>query len=181
MAGHLILSILFMALYIGLLFWVFNDAEENFNAGCLWAILVFFFNLPALAIYLIIFKPTASLPARAHKAVDRNEDFSIRQQYMTNKPRKGRDPSLDTGGTMAGFTPPDSDFSDPALDELIEAGKFSDARDYLDDMLRVAKELNDQKGYSNYANYKSKIGQAQKTVSKKWKYDSSDSNNNLRF
>lgn len=180
MAERIIISLVVVGIYFGILLWLYSDAEENYNTGCLWVILVLFFNFPALAIYLIFFKLQNLRTDSNHRATNRNEDFSIRAQYIP-KPRKGRDPTSASGGTMAGFTPADPDFTDTTLDRMIEDGKFSDARDYLDDMLRVAKELNDQKGHTNYLAYRTKIAQAQKKGAKKWKYDPSDTDSFTRY
>jgi hypothetical protein len=61
-----ILSLLFLALWIAVIVWVYRDAEKRGMNGFLWALLVFIGNLLALIIYLIVRfegKPENGIPA----------------------------------------------------------------------------------------------------------------------
>lgn len=59
------LSFLFLLIWIGVIVWVYKDAEERKMSGVLWALLVFIGNLIGLIIYLIIRQdhPVGSEPA----------------------------------------------------------------------------------------------------------------------
>jgi hypothetical protein len=43
-----------LALLIGVLVWVYRDAESRGMQGALWAVIVFFAHLPGLIVYLIV-------------------------------------------------------------------------------------------------------------------------------
>ncbi len=49
-----VLPLLLLAMWIGVIIWVSIDAEKRGMSGVLWALLVFFGNLVALIIYLIL-------------------------------------------------------------------------------------------------------------------------------
>jgi hypothetical protein len=51
----------------------------------------------------------------------------------------------------------DPDFSDEKLDRLIEDGDLSEAREYLRQMLKIARETKDKQGEANYRIYREKL------------------------
>lgn len=165
---------------IAIIIWIYNDAETHNNTGLIWVLLVIFFQFPAIVVYLVLFRGASLGPARQHKAIGRNEDFIIRAKY-TARYKKGRGQTGDTGGTMAGTAPVDIEFSDITLDRLLEDGKLSDARAYLEDMLRIAKDMSDEEGLKNYSSYQTKIASAQKRGTKKTRFKTSDSDPYTRF
>lgn len=178
------LKILFFYAYfifqIAIIIWIYNDAETHNNTGLFWVLLVFIFQFPAVVVYLVLFRGASIGPARQHKAIGRNEDFIIRAKY-TARYKKGRGRTPDTGGTMAGTAPVEIDFTDITLDRLLEDGKLSDARAYLEDMLQIAKDMNDRESYKNYSSYQAKIASAQKRGTKKTKFKTTDSDPFSRF
>lgn len=167
-------------IHIAIIIWIYNDAETHNNTGLIWVLLVIFFPFLAVVVYLVLFRGASIGPARQHKAVGRNEDFNIRAKY-TARYKKGRGTTGDTGGTMAGTAPAVIDFTDITLDRLLEDGKLSDARAYLEDMLQVAKDMNDEEGLKNYSSYQTKIASAQKRGTKKTRFKTADSDPFSRF
>ena len=149
----LILGIISLIIHIMILMWVYSDAEANGNSGCLWAILVFFFGIWALAIYLIFIRGVSAIPRRS--AVDRNMDLQYRSQTRQSPAR-----TPDRSRVEA-----DANYYAPELDRLIELRKFSEARSYLNDMQKMAREMNDLKALANYASYEARISQAARTGS----------------
>jgi hypothetical protein len=156
-------GLLSFVLWIALLCWIYSDAEANGYSGCLWAILFLFFNLPALVVYLVFFHGI-SAPRAFHRAVSRNDDLLYRSQNRT-----ARLSSAGAGQYASGWGNtvepvsmgrPDPDFRDETLDRLIAANKLSEARTYMKDMISVAREMNDQRGASNYRQYEQRISQA---------------------
>lgn len=149
--------------WIAILFWVYSSAEDNFNSGCLWFIIVFIFGFLGLIVYLIVY--ISSRRASGHRAVDRNADLNVRAIY-----RNGSGPQSPSGQwgqsapTSRGIKP-DPNFRDEDLDRLIEAGKLAEAREYLRDMKSLAREMNDTTTLNNYNQYDRKIATASRQSS----------------
>ncbi|MFH1675506.1 MAG: hypothetical protein ABIC40_00675 [bacterium] len=143
----LIFAILALVVNIMILSWVYNDAETNGNSGCLWAFLVFFFGIWALAVYLFFIKGPSAAPHRS--SVDRSSDLQYRAQSRGS-------------GQFSEPTPikADASYYDPELDRMIENGDFKGAREYLRDMQKMAREMNDSKALANYAAYEQRIARA---------------------
>jgi hypothetical protein len=156
-----------LVIWIAILVWVYNSAEENFNAGCLWFIIVFLFPFLGLVIYLIVYL-TSQRPAPRHRAVNRNADFNIRAAYTDrNGSSSGQPPSGQwghAGGSSRGIKP-DPAFRDEDLDRMIAAGRLSEAREYLRDMKSLAREMNDTTTLNNYSQYDRKIANASRKSS----------------
>jgi len=126
---------------------VYADAEKHDMPGALWAIIVFLFALLGLLIYFAV------------KYSGRRERNG--GQYI---PRSGGvygapPPGQDQMGKVEP-TKPDPYYRDDYLDGLIEDGKFSAARKYLREMIQMAREMNDEGGVRNYAQYEVKINKA---------------------
>lgn len=127
--------------------WVYIDAQDHGQDGLVWAVIVFFLQIPALIVYFLFFRQGIA-PAEKHTAVSRSDDFLYRSKYRTQDLSGDRKKA-----TMAGVAPPDPDFSDPELERLISERKLSEARGYLKDMIQIAREMNDQKSLRNYKKY----------------------------
>ena len=159
-AGNIIILFIFGLLPLLLLFWIYGDAEENGQSGCLWVILVMIFSYPALIVYLLLFH---GMPAmRRPSSPRRDEDLQYRSMYRseisdpgTKYPNTWGEPSK-----MVSAPKGDADFFDEELDKLIMAGKISEARKYMRDMISMAKEMGDSKGMANYKLYESRINRA---------------------
>ncbi len=52
-------------------------------------------------------------------------------------------------------------FKDDKLEELMAASRFADARDYLRDMLKIAREMGNRQAELNFETYMTKIDAAQ--------------------
>jgi len=130
--------------------YVYSDAEKNDMPGCLWAVIVFLFGLLAFLIYLAIKYSGASSR--------RQKDYYPKSGgvYGSAPPPSTQDPRA------SGYEPTklDPDFRDEYLEGLIEDGKFSASRKYLREMIQMAREMNDEGGVRNYAQYEVKINKA---------------------
>jgi len=159
--GGAIFGFIILLVHIAILAWVYSDANEKGHSGCLWAFLVFFFGLFALAAYLIFFH---GFPATtSHRAVDRSEDLQYRSKYRGAAPPSGSWQSSGQWGQPSAMTSAptaDPGFRDDELDKLISEGKLTEARAYLRDMQAVAREMGDTKGLANYRLYEGKISRA---------------------
>lgn len=130
--------------------WVYIDAENNYNSGCMWAIAIWFFFPIALPAYLIIsFRDKQTVK---HSKVDRADDIGYRAMYTSRKYQKPEYTS-----SYGSSTKSDPDFVDEELEKLIRFGKLSEARLYLKDMLDVAREMNDELMQANYRRYEARI------------------------
>jgi len=155
------LNVIFMFIFgllpLLLLFWIYNNAEENGHGGCLWVILVLIFGYAALAVYLIFFSGLIS--NRQHRAPDRNEDLQYRSMYRTEPASAATQYSNVYGAASPMMSAPetDLDFSDEQLDKLIRNGKTKEARAHLNDMISIAKEMGNRQQAANYKKYESKV------------------------
>jgi len=137
--------------------WIAWDAEAHGQDGLTWGVIVFFLNVPAVIAYFIFFRGTLT-PPRRHDAISRNDDFNYRAQYSQMSTSYG---SPRQGGTMSGDGYVEPDFSDPTIDDLIASGKFQDARNHANDMIKIAREMNDTRGVKNYEKIRLNIQRAQ--------------------
>ncbi len=140
-----------------LVIWVYMDADEHGQDGFIWAVIVLFFGLPALVVYFLFFRQGIA-PPRKHKAVSRSEDFTIRARYTGGRGKQ--DMVGSNGNRREAGVAADPDFTDPDLDRLIAQGKLSEAREWLNDMVEIAKEMNDSKAVRNYRQYQARIDRA---------------------
>lgn len=160
-AFSLIWSLIGFVIWLLVIGWIYSDAEAQARSGCLWAALFFFFGFLALAIYLIFFHGISALDR--HRAVNRGNDLGYRSMYRQPQPDAGTWKAPNMWGTASAASTPataDPDFRDLELDRLIKEGKLSEAREYLRDMINVAKEMGDSKGLANYRQYESRISRA---------------------
>lgn len=165
-----IFAVIFFFLPILLLFWIYNNAEENGHGGCLWVILVLFFGYAALAVYLIFF--SGFISNRQTPGPKRNEDLKYRSMYRA-EPASATSKFPNTYGEvspMQSGVSADSSFQDETLERLIRNGRIKDARDHYNDMVSIAKEMGDRQQVANYKKYDSRI----KTAWKKEKAKTSD-------
>ena len=141
--------LLVIVLWIYIATRVYHRAEELGMSATLWAIIVFLFSLLALLIFWAVSSDVARKQAAGGTA-----GYPIHSGvYGGQSAGQAPAPEARTG-------PPDPDFRDEHLEELIEDGKLSEARKYLREMINMAREMNDQTGLRNYANYEPKINKA---------------------
>ncbi len=142
-----------LAIIIAMLWATYSLAESHNKNGCVWMVIVFIFGIWGFAIFIIYILVTGSQEKRA------------RDQYG-GRPGTygGRPPTTGYGGPSQPYGAPqqmkveaDTGFRDYELDDLIENGQLSEARKYLTDMLKMAKEMGDDKGYANYKQYEKRI------------------------
>jgi len=145
-----------MIFTIVLVIWVYTDADEHGQDGLLWAILVFFLGIPAVIVYVLFFRQGIAPPIR-HKAVNRNEDFLIRAKYTS---RARRSSANGDSGAKSAPGGPDAGFVDPEVERMIADGRFADARRYVDDMIKIAREMSDRKAEADWRRYTNRIAQA---------------------
>ena len=146
---------------LAIIVWIYNDAESNYNSGCLWLILVWFFGPLALIAYLIIsFRDKRIVD---HRAVNRSDDFEYRSRYRPST----RPTPIIYGAKLSQpeISSPDPGFVDEAAEKLIRDGKLSEARQHVKDMMAVAREMSDQRMIANYRKYEAKIAEASKRTS----------------
>lgn len=146
---------------------VMVDCGSTGQDPVIWGILVLIFNLPAFIIYFAVARLEIS-PTRKHKAISRTEDLAIRAKYTS----KGDPDERATMGTMAskfGGIPESRGtpgFVDETLEKFLTEGKVGEARQYYEDLIAVAKEMNDRETVRNLRKYELKIKEAQMRIPK---------------
>jgi hypothetical protein len=128
---------------------VYREAEKFGMNGCLWAAVVFFFGLIGVIIYVIVSRLERNAQARGAPT-----GYGARTG-IPGGPQPG--PALYSTTTS---TAPDPGFRDEQLDELIDEGRLGEARNYLREMIQMAREMNDMKGIRNYSQYEVRINKA---------------------
>jgi hypothetical protein len=149
-------------LWLGVIAWIYNDAEEKGHMGCLWAIILAAAGPIGLAVYLLFFHGVTG-SAKRHSP-RQAEDLRLRSIYR--QPAGGsNDPESDSGHMppVVIGTAGDPTFRDEDLELLIRAGMLDEAREYIEEMKAVALEVNDMKGLANYSRYDRKVTQAGST------------------
>jgi hypothetical protein len=124
-------------------YWVYSDALDKGYDGITWFVLVWFFNIPALLIYIIFFRGIA--PAPMHKATKNEWDVAIRSGFRKQEEAEQARASSE------------NKFTDEKLDKLIETGKFAEAREYVRDIIKVSAEMKDTITPANYSRYLSRL------------------------
>ena len=135
--------------------WLYFDAEEHSMDGITWAVLGFFLNILAVIIYLAFYRGYVGR-AREHKAIHGDGDILHWKQFGTDRPGTRASQTGSAPGVLDG----DRDFIDDEVEALIEQGQFAKAREYVNDMIKMAKEMNDSQGVKNYKLYLTAIAEA---------------------
>jgi hypothetical protein len=137
---------------------VYKDTTWRGYPAEIWAILVFLFGIFALLAYYAvggrIGGKVDTIPAGGGRRMGGEWGSGNYSTGMTNpNPPVSADPA----------------FFDEQLDRLIADSEFREARNYLNDMIKIAKEMNDQKALANYRKYEKKISDAaSRSTIRKW-------------
>ena len=143
----------YILLQFALLGFVWYKAEEYGMDSMTWLIAVFIFGPLAFAIFVILILIQGKGPKRA-----REEAHAPRaSKYQHRAQAQSQPSSLPAEETSARV---DMEFRDEQLDRLIEEGRFSKAREYLRDMIQIAREMNDETSLRNYSQYEVRINKA---------------------
>lgn len=146
---YCVIELLVLALWIFIATRVYHRAEELDMNATVWAIVVFLFGIIALIIFMFASWGAANAQKQRGMA-----GYPVRGGVYGGQPTgQGPMPAARTG-------PPDPDFRDEWLDELITDGKLSEARKYLREMIDMARSMGDQTGVRNYAQYEPRINKA---------------------
>lgn len=149
--------------------WIGVDAAGRFGNGWLWGSIAFACPPVGVPLYyaLVIYQSIASsrvdkgyLANREHQRSERRKHLMMgeieRQHYLANAEQ--------SGGTLfqqpGGLAPRDGGvqhFRDERADELIALGKLDDAREYISDLLAVAREDGDPRRVETYKHYLSQL------------------------
>jgi len=144
----LVLFLLDLLLWGYIAYRVYEDAEKKGLPAWPWAIFVFAFGLIPVVIYLLVARnyPIRGQGGFGRGAIGYGASGQLPQVWGTS-----------TGGHAAAEVAADPEFVDDYLDGLIADGRLREARAHMNDMLQVAREMNDKKGIANYRKYEKKI------------------------
>jgi hypothetical protein len=152
-----IAGIIGLIIAIAVASYVYSKAEEYGQSGCLWAIFGFLFPLPTIIVFLIV----NSGKGGQGRGRGRDEYYTASGVYGG----KAAPPPPTASST------PDPDFRDDHLEELITDGRLGEARTYLREMIKMAREMSDMKGVRNYAQYEAKINKAAMSSTRRHRED----------
>ena len=144
-----------------LLVYIYNDAEERYNSGCFWVIIIFFFSWFGIIYYFVM----RYFFERKTTAQTLGEQFPIDTSHMG---KFGRGIAGQSGPDMSkktvfGKENPDApEFRDYHAEELIEEAKYDEAEKYLRDMAAIAKKDEDAKRITTYRYYFNRIQELKK-------------------
>jgi hypothetical protein len=143
-----LLEIFLILLWGYIAYTVYDDAEKRGLPAWPWAIFVFCTGLLILLIYHLIARnyPIRDQGGFGRGAVGYGASGQLPQVWGAS-----------TGGPAPAEVVADPEFVDDYLDGLIADGRLREARAHMNDMLQVAREMNDKKGIANYRKYEKKI------------------------
>ena len=127
---------------------VYVDAEKRGLPAVPWAIAVFLTGLIVLLIYHLIAR---NYPVR------NQGDFGFSRSGFSQSGQNTGTWQGPKGGQSGANPVPDSNFVDDHLERLIEDGNSREARAHLNDMLQLAREMNDKQAMANYRKYEKRI------------------------
>ncbi len=149
------LTTILMIIQLVICAWVYIDAQDRDQVGVLWALICFVLPIIGLAIYLLIFHTGQG---KAHQAINRNEEFQLRSTHRQSLlPKSKAPPPRHQARQPENESIPDNEFYDEELDRLISESSFRSAREYLRDMIEMAKEMRDSQMLANYEQYNARI------------------------
>ena len=147
----LVLVFIVFLLPIIALIWIYNDAEERYNAGCLWVVVIVLFSWFGIIFYFLM------------RYFTRGGETS--QSYESRFPTGGRDlgklgrgvPGAHTYESREDNWPDAPEFRDYRAEELIDDGKYEEAETYLKDMAAMARKEGAEKRITTYRFYYGKL------------------------
>jgi hypothetical protein len=152
----LTLFIIISFLPLILLIYIYNDAEDKYSNGCMWAIIIIFTSWIGIILYFIM----RYFFERSTTAKTLGDQFPIDTSHMgrfghgiagQSGPETGKQ-------TVFGKENPDAhEFRDYHAEELIEEARYEDAEVYLREMAEIAKRDGDAKRVTTYRYYYNKI------------------------
>ena len=145
----------YVAIQVGLLAFVYYKAEQYGMDAMLWLVLVFIFGPVAFGLFLLLIL----FQTRGPRRLEREGMPPGRVKYK----RKAEYMSLPSQPLPAAT----DDFYDERLERLIQDGRLSEAREYLRDMIQVAREMKDEAALRHYSRYEPKINKAAMDNTKK--------------
>jgi len=159
MGSMLVYGLLCLLGFIGAI-WVWADASDRTDYGCVWALLALFFPVFIIPLYIFMrFYSERPVSRRAAEQYERD-----RAQFADSRfPKEiDRSPFLKqaTRGSGTLYRPADTKaptghkhFTDHRAEALIEQARYEEAHDYLADLYAIAQKDNDQRALDTYRYY----------------------------
>lgn len=147
--------IIFLLLPLIALIWIYNDAEDRYGEGCLWAIVVFIFGWLGIIFYLLM------------RIFTRRGETG--RSFESRFPTGGRDlgklgrgiPGAQSYESREDKWPDAPEFRDYRAEELINDEEFDEAEAYLKDMAAIARKEGNEKRITTYRFYYGKLKELQ--------------------
>jgi len=152
-----LVGVLFFAPLIFLV-WIYNDADERYNSGCFWVVIILIFNWFGIIYYFVMryfFERKYSVPTLDEKFPLHTSHLGKFGRGIIGKSDRG---SEDKKTMHGGPDWPDApEFRDYHAEDLIEQRKFDEAEAYLRDMAKIARADDDEKRITTYRYYYKKM------------------------
>jgi len=159
-----LVGVLFFAPLIFLV-WIYNDADERYNSGCFWVIIILIFNWFGIIYYFVMryfFERKYSVPTLDEKFPLHTSHLGKFGRGIIGKSDRG---SEDKKTMHGGPDWPDApEFRDSHAEDLIEQRKFDEAEAYLRDMAKIARADDDEKRITTYRYYYKKMTDSREAV-----------------
>jgi hypothetical protein len=146
-----------LLLWLFIAYSVYTDARKRGLPAWPWAIFVFLTGLIVLLIYYLVSRNYPIINEGEFSRAGAGTGFSGQLPNTWGSPK---------GGQSAGDVTADPEFVDDYLEQLIREGRLREARAHMNDMLQVAREMNDKKGIANYKKYERKIASSSQSGSR---------------
>jgi hypothetical protein len=150
-----------LILHVCLAALVFYHQRIIGRSGAGWTFVVLLLGVWGLVIYIIFNRDTLKLPAQRSRGRSLAERIGARD-YDSAKARLDRSSLAQPPETIAAAPV----FTDHQLERLMEARDLAGARSYLDNILRVAREMGDLETVEKYKSYNAALRELE--LSSQW-------------
>ena len=147
-----------VALHLGMAVLVYYDQRLNGRSGVGWACLVFFTGGWGFLVYILFNRDTLQLAAQRF----RGKSLEDKLESTIERPARIR-PDQSELGLPPTIKIEAGGFSDQQLEALMSEGKPSAARRYLENILKVAKEMGDEDTIEKYRKYAERFAELEQS------------------
>lgn len=147
-----------LALFVWVAFWIYGDADDHGQNGCLWLLLWVMFGWWALIVYLFI-----RGPAGRDTSVPTLDEFYKEDRSQFDRFGRGAQSGAVREKVREPEPVPDApEFTDHHVEELIEERSYDEAEKYLREMIAIARDEGDEKRIDTYRYYYDHLKKSEK-------------------
>ena len=157
-----------LVLHLCLAALVYYDQRMNGRSGVGWAFLVFLLGVWGILIYILFNRDTLQLAGRRVRGKSLEEKLTS-TTYRADKDR----PDYSELGLRPLIKIETDGFSDQKLETLLRDSELAAAREYLENILRIAREMGDEDTVEKYKKYGERLTELEQS-SRGWLVDNRD-------